>query len=95
MTITAKSTLCEQRHKGVKLSITRWMGGSAVAFFVIIIAINCRFYDAYSAEISGHEIRLRKTEQSAAVTVVELRAIRAQLDRIETQLVTRKVAATP
>ena len=87
-------TVCDQRHNGVKWSIAKWIAGSMLVFMVVVWGTNKWFYDSYVYRIDDYEIRLRATEQSAAVTVVELRAIRAQLDRIETQLAARKVAAS-
>ena len=105
MAVNTIPAACEMRHKGVKLSLVKWAGGSMLAFIAVIIGINTCFYNANAecmaeyesrlrASISEHEIRLRASEQNAAATVVELRTIRAQLNRIETQMGAR-ACATP
>ncbi len=92
MTTKTIPPACEDKRAG-----SFWTGAFTVALISAIIVINTCFYRASAegmaeheartrATLEDHEVRLRTSEQNAAATVVELRTIREQLSRIESQV---------
>ena len=80
MTAPNTPTACDARHKEVMLAMAKWL---AIPILLAVIGINAGFYRAYAEPVEASEVRLRKVEQSCAVTVSELKAIRAALVRME------------